>query len=73
MAHNCFYKDQICHHYGKHGHIQQVCRSKQQGKPKQAAKTPEVHAVGVDVDVGVDVNVLMLMMSLSHLRGTQCK
>ena len=54
MTHNCFYKDQICHHCGKQGHIQRVCRSKQQGKPKQAAKTPEVHAVDVDVDVNVD-------------------
>ena len=49
MTHN--YKDQICHHCGKQGHIQRVCRSKQQGKPKQATKTPEVHAVEVDVDV----------------------
>ena len=39
MTHN--YKDQICHHCGKQGHIQRVCRSKQQGKPKQATKTPE--------------------------------
>ena len=50
MAHNCFYKDQTCHHCGKQGHIQRVCRSKQQGKPKQATKTP----VEVDVDVDVD-------------------
>ena len=42
MTHNCFYKDQICHHCGKQGHIQRVCRSKQQGKPKQ------------EVDVNVD-------------------
>ena len=55
MTHNCFYRDQICHHCGKQGHIQRVCRSKQQGKPKQAAKTPEVHAVEVDVDVDVIV------------------
>ena len=46
-THNCFYKDQICH-CGKQGHIQRVCRSKQQGKPKQATKTSEVHAVEVD-------------------------
>ena len=56
MTHNCFYKDQICHHCGKQGHILRVCRSKQQGKPKQAAKTPEVHAVEVDVDVDVNVD-----------------
>ena len=55
MTHNCFYKDQICHHCGKQGHIQRVCRSKQQGKPKQATKTPEVHAVEVDVDAYEDV------------------
>ena len=47
MAHNCFYKEQICHYCGKQGHIQQ-------GKPKQAARTPEVHAVEVGVDVNVD-------------------
>ena len=47
MAHNCFYKDQICHYCGKQKHIQQ-------GKPKQAARTPEVHAVEVEVDVNVD-------------------
>ena len=47
MAHNCFYKDQICHYCGKQGHIQQ-------DKPKQAARTPEVHGVGVEVDVNVD-------------------
>ena len=56
MTHNCFYRDQICHHCGKQGHIQRVCRSKQEGKPKQAAKTPEVHAVEVDVDVDVNVD-----------------
>ena len=55
MTHNCFYKDQICHHCGKQGHIQRVCRSKQQGKPKQATKTPEVHAVDVDVDSYEDI------------------
>ena len=49
------YKDQICHHCGKQGHIQRVCRSKQQGKPKQATKTPEVHAVDVDVDAYEDI------------------
>ena len=38
---------QICHYCGKQGHIQQ-------GKPKQAARTPEVHAVEVEVDVNVD-------------------
>ena len=53
MTHN--YKDQICHHCGKQGHIQRVCRSKQQGKPKQATKTPEVHAVEVDVDAYEDI------------------
>ena len=58
MTHNCFYKDQICHHCGKQGHIQQVCRSKQQGKPKQATKTPEVHAVEVDVDVDAYEDIL---------------
>ena len=58
MTHNCFYKDQICHHCGKQGHIQRVCRSKQQGKPKQATKTPEVHAVEVDVDVDAYEDVL---------------
>ena len=56
MTHNCFYKDQICHHCGKQGHIQRVCCSKQQGKPKQAAKNREVHAVEVDVDVDVNVD-----------------
>ena len=55
MTHNCFYKDQICHHCGKQGHIQRVCRSNQQGKPKQATKTPEVHAVGIDVDAYKDI------------------
>ena len=40
MTHNCFYKDQICHHCGKQGHIQRVCRSKQQVKPKQTTKNP---------------------------------
>ena len=58
MTHNCFYKDQICHHCGKQGHIQQVCRSKQQGKPKQATKTPEVDAVEVDVDVDAYEDIL---------------
>ena len=58
MTHNCFYKDQICHHCGKQGHIQRVCRSKQQGKPKQATKTPEVHAVEVDVDVDACEDIL---------------
>ena len=58
MTHNCFYKDQICHHCGKQGHIQRVCRSKQQGKPKQATKTPEVHAVEVDVDVDAYEDIL---------------
>ena len=56
MTHN--YKDQICHHCGKQGHIQRVCRSKQQGKPKQATKTPEVHAVEVDVDVDAYEDIL---------------
>ena len=56
MTHN--YKDQICHHCGKQGHIQRVCRSKQQGKPKQATKTPEVHAVEVDVDVDACEDIL---------------
>ena len=51
MTHNCFYKDQICHHCGKQGHIQRVCRSKQQGKPNQATKQ---HAVEVEVDADVD-------------------
>ena len=51
MAHNCFYKDQNFHHCGKQGHIKRVWRSKQQGKPKQATKNPEVHVVEVDVDV----------------------
>ena len=64
MAHNCFYKDQNCHHCGKQGHIKRVCCSKQQGKPKQATKDPEVHAVEVDVDVDA---------YLSHFRGTQCE
>ena len=58
MTHNCFYKDQICHHCGKQGHIQRVCRSKQQGKPKQTTKTPEVHAVEVDVDVDAYEDIL---------------
>ena len=53
--HNCLYKDQICHHYGKQGHIQRVCRSKQQCEPKKATKTPEVHAVEVDVDAYEDI------------------
>ena len=57
-THNCFYKEQICHHCEKQGHIQRVCRSKQQGKPKQATKTPEVHTVEVDVDVDVYENIL---------------
>ena len=65
MKHNCFYKDQLCHHCRKQGHIQRVCRSKQQGKPKQATKTPEVDAVEVDVDACEDI--------FSHLRGTQCE
>ena len=56
MTHN--YKDQICHHCEKQGHIQRVCRSKQQGKPKQATKTPEVHAVEVDVDVDAYEDIL---------------
>ena len=55
MTHN--YKDQICRHCGKQGHIPRVCRSKQQGKPKQATKTPEVHAVEVDVDVDATFEV----------------
>ena len=58
MAHNCFYKDQTCHHCGKQGHIQRVCRSKQQGNPKQATKNPEVHAVEVDVDVDAYEDIL---------------
>ena len=58
MTHNCFYKDQICHHCGKQGHIQRGCRSKQQGKPKQATKTSEVHAVEVDVDVDAYEDIL---------------
>ena len=58
MTHNCFCKDQICHHCGKQGHIQRICRSKQQDKPKQATKTPEVHAVEVDVDVDAYENIL---------------
>ena len=53
--HNCLYKDQICHHYGKQGRIQRVCRSKQQCEPKKATKTPEVHAVEVDVDAYEDI------------------
>ena len=48
MIHNRIYKEQICHHCGKQGHIQRVWCSKQQAKPKQATKTPEVHAVKVD-------------------------
>ena len=48
MIHNRIYKEQICHHCGKQGHIQGVWCSKQQAKPKQATKTPEVHAVKVD-------------------------
>ena len=39
----------------KQGHIQRVCRSKQQLKPKLATKTPEVHAVEVDVDAYEDI------------------
>ena len=58
MAHNWFFKDQNCHHCGKQGHIQRVCRSKQQGKPKQATKNPEVHAVEVDVDVDAYEDIL---------------
>ena len=57
-THNCFYKDQICHHCGKQSHIQGVCHSKQQGKPKQAPKNPEVHAVEVDVDVDAYEDIL---------------
>ena len=48
IAHNCFYKDQTCHHCGKQGHFQRICPSKQQGEPKQATKNPGVHAVEVD-------------------------
>ena len=55
MEHNCFYKDQTSNHCGKQGHIQRVCCSKQQGKPKQATKNPEVHAVEVDVDAYEDI------------------
>lgn len=40
QMHSCFYKDWICHHCEKQGHIQRVCCSKQQGKPKQVTKTP---------------------------------
>ena len=58
MTHNCFYKDQICHHCGKHGHIHRVCRSKQRRKPKQATKTPEVHAVEADVDADAYEDIL---------------
>ena len=58
MAHNCFYKDQTCHHCGKQGHIQRVFLSKQQGKPKQATKNPEVPAVEVDVDVDAYEDIL---------------
>ena len=62
MAHNCFYKDQICHHCGKQGHFQRVCRSKQQGQgqPKhcQAPKNPKVRAVEVDVDVDAYEDIL---------------
>ena len=58
MAHNCFYKDQICHHSEKQGHIQRICRSKQQGKPKQATAIQEVHTVEVDVDVDAYEDIL---------------
>ena len=34
------------------------CRSKQQGKPKQATENPEVHAVEVDVDVDAYEDIL---------------
>ena len=57
-THNCFYKDQICNHCGKQGHFQRVCRSKQQGKPKKATITPEVHAVEVDIDVDAYEDIL---------------
>ena len=39
----------------KQGHIERVCRSKQQRKPKQATKTPRVHAVEVDGDAYKDI------------------
>jgi len=57
MTHNCFYKDQICHHCGKQGHILRVCRSKQHGKPKQAAKTQGYMLLRL-------VSMLMLMLML---------
>ena len=66
MAHNCFYKDQICHYCGKQGHIQQ-------GKPKQAARTPEVHAVEVDVDVNVDTYNDILATLGVHIVSKQSK
>ena len=65
-----FTKDQICHQCGKQGNIQRVCRSKQQSKPKQATKTPEVHAVEVEVDVDVDAYEDILATFEVHLRGT---
>ena len=37
-----------CHHCGKQNHIQLVCRFKQQGKPNQPVKGPEVHDVDDD-------------------------
>jgi len=55
IAHNRFYQAQNCHHCGKQGHIQRVCRSKQQGKPKQATKNSWVHAVDVDADPYEDI------------------
>ena len=45
-------------HCGKQGHIQRVCRSKQRRKPKQATKTPEVHAVEVHVDADAYKDIL---------------
>ena len=63
MAHNCFYKDQNCNHCRKQDHIQRVCRSKKQGKPKQQPiQNPWVHAVDVDADPYEDI-----------FRGTQCE
>ncbi|XP_022777528.1 uncharacterized protein LOC111318945 [Stylophora pistillata] len=47
-THNCRFKDQICYHRGKVGHISRACRSKQQGKPKQPPKPPlntQVHSI----------------------------
>ena len=46
--HNCRFKDQTFYHCGKVGHISRVCRSKQQGKPKQPPKkllNTQVHSV----------------------------